>query len=486
MSYWLRIGVPMPKVVTLAALFLMGISHLAEVSGRVLDRTGKPVSNARVVYTSVDNGRTFKFKTNKKGEFSGTGIQPGIYQIEITAQDGTSLYRTKRNIVDPNTEDVRKDTNYLNADLSLLSVTDLPSIKANVLNSVPTEKQKEMIRANNANVEKMNELIRSLHAAIDAHDWPTANDMLKQLIAADPNRWEFYQNLGTVQTNQSDYEGAAQSYERAIELAQSGITSGRQPDKSDISLMMIYAGDANARIGNLDKAIGFYTKAAEISSDPATAYFNVCRAYRTTGNVQAGIEACNKAIATDPNHWEFYQMLGSLQQNSGDDELAIESYDKGIRTAEKSVAADVNSSPAKVGMGQMLSAEGNLYAHMRKFDQAIEVFKRGIEFAAYPPREYFNLCVGYYNTNRIEEAIEACDKAIAGDPRFADAYFVKASALYGRSKAEHGRLSVPPGTQEALSKYLELDPQGLHAAEVREMLAKIGSPVDTTFKVQKK
>lgn len=473
----------LPKIATLVALLLMGISHLAQLSGRVLDRTGKPIANARVVYNNVETGKTYKFKTDKKGEFSGVGIEQGVYQIEITDKSGTSLYRTRRNIADPNTEDIKKDTNFLNADLSLLSVTDLPGgIKANVLSKTPTEQEKQMIRANNANVEKMNELIRTLHTAIDARDWKTATDTLDQLIAADPNRWEFYQNLGTVQTNQSDYEGAAKSYERAIELAQSGITTGRQPEKSDISVMMIYVGDANAKIGNLDKAIAFYSKAAEISSEPATAYLNICRAQRSNGHDDAAMQACNKAIAIDPNRWEFYQMIGGLQQNAGQDELAIEDYEKGIHAAEKAVATSVNTSQPKVGMGQMLSAEGNLYVHMKKFDQAIDAFKRAVEFAAYPPREYFNICAAYYDTDRMEAAIDACNQAIGGDPRMADAYFVKASALYGQSKAEYGKLAVPPGTEEALNKYLELDPKGQHAADAREMLAKIGSPVNSTFK----
>jgi len=478
---------PVPTMTALLALLLMGISHLAQLSGRVLDRTGKPVPNARVVYTNVDNGRRYKFKTNKKGEFAGIGIEQGVYQIEITARDGTSLYKTKRNIVEPNTPEARKDTNFLNADLSVLSITDLPGgIQANVLDKPPTEQQKEIIRANNANVEKMNELIRGLHTAIDGREWTTATTILQQLIAADPNRWEFYQNLGTVQTNQSDYEGAAKSYERAIELAQSGITSGRQPDKSDISLMMIYAGDANVKIGNLDKAIAFYSKAAEISAEPAIAYFNICRAQRSTGNVDAAMQACNKAIAIEPNRWEFYQTIGGMQQNAGQDQLAIESYQKGVEVAEKSLATSLNSSQAKVGMGQMLSAEGNLYVHMKKFDPAIEAFKRAVEFAAYPPREYFNICAAYYDTDRMEAAVEACDKAIGGDPRMADAYFVKASALFGESKAERGRLTAPPGTEDALNKYLQLDPQGQHAADAREMLAKIGSPVDATYKSQHK
>lgn len=477
----------MTRLATIIAVLLLGTSNLASVSGRLLDRTGKPIPNARVVYSNVDTGREYKFKTNKKGEFSGIGLEQGVYQIEITDKDGTSLYRTKRNVVGPNVPDVKEDTNFLNADLSMLSVTDLPGgIQANVLNKTPTEQQKAMIRANNANIEKMNDLIRRLHAAIDAREWPTATDILKQLIAADPNRWEFYQNLGTAQTNQSQYEEAAHSYERAIELVQSGITTGTQPTKADISLMMMYAGDAYSRTGNVDKAVELYTKAAEISSDPATAYFNICRAQRATGNTQAAIQACNKAITIDPNRWEFYQVLGAMQQNAAQDQLAIETYEKGIQTAQRSVAANLNVSQAQVGLGQMLSAEGNLLVQMKKFDQAIDAFNRAVPLASYPAREYFNICAVYYDTDRMDAAVDACDKAIASDSRMADAYFIKASALYGKSKSEHGKLSVPPGTEEALNKYLQLDPQGQHAADARAMLARIGSPVDTTFKSRKK
>lgn len=468
-------------------LLLLQGTLTGEVSGRVLDRTGKPLPNARVVYTGVDSGRIYKFKTDKRGEFMGVGIVYGVYRIEITGPDGTSLFRAKRNIVDPTTPGFTKDTNFLNADLSTISLTDLPGgIKANVTSENVSEQQKEIIRANNANVEKMNELIRSLHAALDARQWPEATDILKQLISAAPNRWEFYQNLATVESNQSQYEDAARNYERGIQLAQSGITGGTQPDKKDISLMMIYAGDAYARTGNTDKAVEWYSKAAEISQEPATAYFNICRAQRANGNVDAATQACNKAIAIDPTRWDFYQVLGGIQYNAGLEQQAVSSYEKGIQAAEKSIDANLNATQAKVGLGQMLDAEGNLDVHMKKFDEAIAAFNRAVDLSAYPAREYFNLCAAYYDTNRMEAAAEDCDKAIAADPRMADAYFLKASALYGKSKLEHGRLSVPAGTEEALSKYLELDPQGQHATDAREMLAKIGTAVQTTLKPKSK
>lgn len=90
----------MPALVAVFAILLMFVPQSAQVSGKVLDRTGKPLANVLVVYTNEDTGRTYKFKTDKKGEFAGLGVLYGVYDIEITSQDGTSLYKT--NCIKPN------------------------------------------------------------------------------------------------------------------------------------------------------------------------------------------------------------------------------------------------------------------------------------------------------------------------------------------------------------------------------------------------
>jgi type II secretory pathway component PulL len=43
-------------------------------------------------------------------------------------------------------------------------------------------------------------------------------------------------------------------------------------------------------------------------------------------------------------------------------------------------------------------------------------------------------------------------------------------------------MTAPPGASEALNKYLELQPEGQHAADVKQMLQAIGSKVETTYK----
>ena len=73
------------------------------------------------------------------------------------------------------------------------------------------------------------------------------------------------------------------------------------------------------------------------------------------------------------------------------------------------------------------------------------------------------------------DAVMACDQAIASDPTMADAYYIKASALF-QASLEPGRDLAPTETRAAFSKYLELAPSGRYAQASREMLYKLDSP----------
>ncbi|HEY5348003.1 MAG TPA: hypothetical protein VIJ72_07410 [Rhizomicrobium sp.] len=94
-----------------------------------------------------------------------------------------------------------------------------------------------------------------------------------------------------------------------------------------------------------------------------------------------------------------------------------------------------------------------------------------------PGSAYFKLCATQYNMGKAADAIAACDRAIEADPTLADAYFVKGSALYGNGTLDrNNKYILPPGTLEALKKYLELAPDGVHAADVHAMLDALDDP----------
>jgi tetratricopeptide (TPR) repeat protein len=212
-------------------------------------------------------------------------------------------------------------------------------------------------------------------------------------------------------------------------------------------------------------------------------------------NWEGAIPILQQLIQADPNRWQFIQRLGDAQLNTAQYEPAIASYEKGIQVAQNIASGnikdpknpDADPVKAKTGMAQMLQNEGNAYLKLHKNPEAIAAFEKAASMDPNPGTAYFNICATQYNTGNMEGAETACDKAIAADPNKADAYFIKGSAMFGKGKMDaNNKWTVPPGTTDALNKYLQLAPDGAHANDVKAMLESVGAKIETTYKAKKK
>lgn len=210
---------------------------------------------------------------------------------------------------------------------------------------------------------------------------------------------------------------------------------------------------------------------------------------------KSAITALQGMTAADPTHWEYFSELGNMQYNDGQYAESVQSYDQGIKVADGYVTGatpkdpkNANSDPAKAKSGEatMLTMQGSAYVKLNKNTEAVAAYTKAASMDPNPGIAYFNLCATQYNTGNTEGALAACDKAIAADPNKADAYFIKGSLLMAGGSEKDGKFTAPPGTAEALNKYLELAPDGGHAADVKQMLAYIGSKVESTYKSTKK
>lgn len=194
-------------------------------------------------------------------------------------------------------------------------------------------------------------------------------------------------------------------------------------------------------------------------------------------------------VAMNPSRWEYQQALGNAQLNLNKYDEALATYEKAIPLAENAPKTDPKADPAKskAAVGQMLTNEGTAYLKLKQNDKAVAAYTKAAEMDPNPGTAFFNLCATQYNTGNTQGAMLACDKAIAADPNRADAYYIKGSLMVGESKLDkEGKLMAPPGTSEALNKYLELAPDGSHAGDVKQMLAAIGAKIETTYHEKKK
>jgi tetratricopeptide (TPR) repeat protein len=179
----------------------------------------------------------------------------------------------------------------------------------------------------------------------------------------------------------------------------------------------------------------------------------------------------------DANQWEFYRALGTAQTGLREYQDAIQSYEKGIAIARDHPDPKTDPARIKAGMAQMLTSEGRVYLKLRKPDEAIALYTKAAAISPDPATDYFNICATLYNTGNMTAAAAAADRVIAVDPKKADVYFIKGSALFAEGKFAGGRYIAPPESVAALMKYLELAPTGPHADAVKAMLETIeGKP----------
>jgi tetratricopeptide (TPR) repeat protein len=190
-------------------------------------------------------------------------------------------------------------------------------------------------------------------------------------------------------------------------------------------------------------------------------------------------ETTQKLIAEDPGGWQFYQWFGNAEFNLGKYDEAIKAYEEALELVSKESDSSAYPERAKArvaAMAKMLTSQGNAYLKLKKNDQAVHAYAKAAAVDPNPGTAYFNLCAAFYNQGNMQEAVSSCDKAIAADPTRADAHFIRGSSLYGLGSFDkQNKYVLPPGTIEALKKYLELSPNGGHAADVQAMLEAVGA-----------
>src|SRR5205807_10192975 len=105
----------MMLVALAAALFAQNERH-AQVEGQVLNMEGKPIADARVVYTKEGQGKTYEVRTDTNGRYIAVGLDFGSYRVEITGATGRHIYSGVKMLYGGNLASL----NIITVDLSIL------------------------------------------------------------------------------------------------------------------------------------------------------------------------------------------------------------------------------------------------------------------------------------------------------------------------------------------------------------------------------
>jgi tetratricopeptide (TPR) repeat protein len=171
---------------------------------------------------------------------------------------------------------------------------------------------------------------------------------------------------------------------------------------------------------------------------------------------------------TAENLW----LLADVQMRGGAMNDALATCDRALAAADKEKPAEGQPDTVwKDGKSRIYLTQGNAYLKLHRNRDAIDAYNRAADLAANPSIAYFSLCATLYNTGDTQNSPAACRKSLQADPSRADAWFLLGSALFVSAPMDaKGSVDVTAEARQALEKYLELAPDGPHAADVKAML----------------
>jgi|SRR5579859_243327 len=306
----------------LAAFLLTALGVRAQtvgvpVEGKVTQE-GQPLANAQVVLTNVDNGKPYKTKTDKSGNFSMVGVPRGNFNVEVLGEKGEKLFKQQTTVGG------EQGGTGANAFMTI----DVPKggmAAGDVSGPKLSKEEIAKIEADNKKIAGLNSLIKDSESARQAQDWPKAENVLKQLIAAAPetSRWDFYYFLGEAQSRQNKFQDAVESLDKGIKAGEEVFAGSVHANdkvpaltpasaKNGLLRMLTAQGNAYLKLQKQDEGIAALKKATQIDPTSGLAFYNLCGVTYTAAKADDAKAACGKYLQLEPNGAHAEEVKGFL------------------------------------------------------------------------------------------------------------------------------------------------------------------------------
>jgi tetratricopeptide (TPR) repeat protein len=211
------------------------------------------------------------------------------------------------------------------------------------------------------------------------------------------------------------------------------------------------------------------------------------------GNPEQAAQIVSGLTQQDPNRPLLWAILGQYQSNAAKKQSADakkQMYAQSAASFKKAIdlAPNATDPQTKESLPTWWNVYGSALEGAGHYDDSVKAFEAAAQMvAAANPKAaaggYYNAGVVATKSGKADLAAQEFDKAVAADPTRADAYFQKGIALAAKATTDKsGKVVVPPGTEEAFNKYLELQPNGPYADAAKAQLEFIGAKVKTSVK----
>ena len=218
---------------------------------------------------------------------------------------------------------------------------------------------------------------------------------------------------------------------------------------------------------------------------------NAAKTAADAGDFDTAIASLNEATQVDATRdllWfklaDYYRLSATKQTDPAEKQKrlasAVEDYQKAIDL--KKAAANDKDPNASKNLAAYYNNLAEAYAKSNKVDDAVKTYELAAQAdPGNAAQYYFNEGAVLTNSGKVDDALAAFNKVIGADPNRADAYYWKGVNMIGKATLQGDKMVAPPGTAESFQKYLELQPTGTYADAAKQMLASIGSSVETNY-----
>lgn len=252
-------------------------------------------------------------------------------------------------------------------------------------------------------------------------------------------------SAGVASQRAGDHAAAERSFREGLALA---------PDDPALRAAL---GWTLFQTGRPAEAVTEYRRALEASPDDARLHYHLALALRATGDAAGAGAHFTRSLAIEPR-CEVYADYGLVQDLFGREDLARESYEKGI-------ALDGVCAPARMNLASMLIEDG-------EYEEAALHYRKVVE-AQPSAAAHSGLGFALNQLGRLEEAEAQHDAAVALDASLAEVHRNRALTKarlkkYDEAIASYGRaLEIEPrvSTYYSLAGVLRAAGRGEEAQE---------------------
>ena len=184
--------------------------------------------------------------------------------------------------------------------------------------------------------------------------WSDEVALWKDCVEKSPNKARPHNNLGLVLAEQGDLEEAMGYYSKALNI---------KPDDVEV---LNNLGLALAGQGRLEEAISHYSKALKIKPDFVGPIYNLGLALAEQGSLEEAISHFSRAVKIKPDFAEAYNNLGVALDEQGKFEEAISYYSKALKINPDNIEVLNN-------LGTVLARQGKLEEAISHFSRAVRI-----------------------------------------------------------------------------------------------------------------